>query len=123
MFPRAIGYAGNNKNHVFVISIPDYSVIPFARNSDTAMIAAEIDAFNKANKNLATRAGVHYMDIKPISREVKNDPSLVADDCLHPSGLQYKKWVALLAPAMQQVLQQYLFYICFRYDQECVFSL
>jgi lysophospholipase L1-like esterase len=105
LLPRAIGYAGNNKNHVFVISIPDYSVTPFARNSDTATITAEIDAFNKANKNLATTAGVHYMDITPISREVKNDPSLVTDDGLHPSGLQYKKLVAFLAPAMQQVLQ------------------
>ncbi len=105
LLSRAIGYAGNNKNHVFVISIPDYSVTPFARNSDTAKIAAEIDVFNAANKNLATMAGVHYIDITPISREVKNDPSLVAVDGLHPSGLQYKKWTALLAPAMQQVLQ------------------
>ena len=105
LLSRAIQYAGSNKNHVFVISIPDYSVTPFARNADTAKIAAEIDAFNAANKNLATTAGVHYVDITPISREAKNDPSLVAGDGLHPSGLQYKKWVALLAPAMQQVLQ------------------
>ncbi|MDQ6904813.1 MAG: SGNH/GDSL hydrolase family protein [Bacteroidota bacterium] len=105
LLSRAIAYAANNKDHVFVISIPDYSVTPFARNSDTAKIAAEIDAFNAANKNLATMAGVHYIDITPISREVKNDPSLVAGDGLHPSGLQYKKWVALLAPAMQQILQ------------------
>ncbi len=27
---RAISYANNNKNRVFVLSIPDYSVTPFA---------------------------------------------------------------------------------------------
>ncbi|MEO6639034.1 MAG: GDSL-type esterase/lipase family protein [Ginsengibacter sp.] len=47
---RSVIYAGGNKAHVFVISIPDYSVTPYARGADTAKIAREIDLFNAANK-------------------------------------------------------------------------
>ncbi len=94
---RAISYAGNNKKQVFVLSIPDYSVTPFAYASDTARISKEIDHFNEANKAISLNAGVHYLDITPISREAKNDPSLIAGDGLHPSSIQYKKWSDLLA--------------------------
>lgn len=96
----AISYAGDIKSHVFVLSIPDYSVTPFARNSDTARIAREIDAFNFANRTISGDAGVHYLDITPISRDAKNDPILIADDGLHPSAIQYKKWSGILAPMM-----------------------
>ena len=99
---RAISYAGNNRNHVFVISIPDYSVTPFAEIYDTARIAKEIDAFNAANKAITLNEGVAYIDITPISREVRNKPSLVARDGLHPSGEQYKKWSEFLAPVILQ---------------------
>ena len=100
LLTRAIYYAASKKNHVFVLSIPDYSVTPFARGLDTAKIAKGIDAFNAANKNISLNAGVHYIDITSISRDAKNDPSLIAGDGLHPSGIQYKKWSDLLAPIM-----------------------
>ena len=100
---RAIQYAGNKPTHVFVLSIPDYSVTPFAANSDRSKIGAEIDQFNSANKTISLQLGVNYFDITSISRE--NDPLLVANDRLHPSGKQYKRWADLLAPLMKQILQ------------------
>ncbi len=99
---RAIQYAANKPTHVFVLSIPDYSVTPFAQGSDRARIAAEIDRFNAANIAISLQLGVNYLDITPISREP--DPTLVANDGLHPSGKQYKRWADLLAPMMKQVL-------------------
>ncbi|MEO6329728.1 MAG: SGNH/GDSL hydrolase family protein [Ginsengibacter sp.] len=99
---RSIVYAGNNKSHVFILSIPDYSVTPFARNSDTASISKEIDAFNSINKAISEASGVNYLDITSISREALNDPTLVAGDGLHPSGKQYKRWAELLAPLMKK---------------------
>ena len=97
---RSISYADNNKNHVFVLSIPDYSVTPFASNSNVEMIAKQIDEFNAANKKISLNAGVHYIDITPISRDAKKMPSLIAVDGLHPSGIQYKRWSDLLAHAI-----------------------
>ena len=40
---RSIVRTGNRKNHVFVLSIPDYSVTAFASGSDTALIRMQID--------------------------------------------------------------------------------
>ena len=104
LLSKAITYAGNNKNHVFVLSIPDYSATPFAAGGDTAQIAREIDEFNAANKTISLAAGSHYVDVTPISREAKYNSQLVAGDGLHPSAIQYEKWSALLAPLMQQEL-------------------
>jgi lysophospholipase L1-like esterase len=98
---RSIQYAANKPTHVFVLSIPDYSVTPFASGSNKAKIAAEIDQFNAANKAIALQLGVNYIDITSISREP--DPALIANDGLHPSGMQYKRWSELLAPAILKV--------------------
>ena len=101
---RCVSYAGNDKEHVIVLSIPDYSVTPYAAGADTAEIAKEIDEFNAANKTITLAAGVQYLDITAISREAKYNLQLVAGDGLHPSAIQYEKWSALLAPLMQQQL-------------------
>ena len=52
-----------------------------------------IDEFNAINKEITDRYEVLYFDITPISREGKDDPSLIATDNLHPSGEQYGRWV------------------------------
>jgi len=101
----AIAFAGNKKEDVFVLSIPDYSVTPFARNLDTAKIAKEIELFNEANHLISQNAGVNYLDITPISRDAKNDPSLIADDGLHPSPQQYLKWSQLLEPLVLKTVK------------------
>lgn len=101
----AIKFAGNDKNRVFVLSIPDYSVTPFARASDTSRIAAQLNEFNAANLAISKSFGVHYLDITPISREAKTNLNLIASDGLHPSGDQYQRWADLLAPMMATVLK------------------
>ena len=102
---KAIGYANGKKNRVFVLSIPDYSVTPFAQYSDTVTISNEIDQFNAINKQISEEAGVKYLDITPISRMGRADPSLQATDGLHPSGNQYQRWSDLLAPMIKLSLQ------------------
>ena len=101
---RSIKYAGNNKSKVFVLSIPDYSVTPFANHLDKIKIANEIDSFNAANKAISDDLGVNYIDITSISKEALDDPGLIANDRLHPSGEQYKRWAELLAPMMKKSL-------------------
>ena len=55
----AIGLAGDEPSRVIVLSIPDYSVTPFASHMDTGRIRAEIDRFNVLNREAARVAGVH----------------------------------------------------------------
>ena len=97
--------AGNKTDHVFVLSIPDYSVTPFAQDSDTSQISKEIDEFNAINKEITLSYNISYTDITSLTREAKNDASLIASDGLHPSGKEYAKWAALLAPEIEKVLK------------------
>lgn len=87
----AVKYAGGNKDNVFVLSIPDWGVTPFAEGKDRNKIAAEIDLYNKVKKEECEKAGIKYYDITEISR-IK-DQSLTASDGLHPSGKMYGLWV------------------------------
>lgn len=89
---QAIAYAGNQPGRVVVLSIPDWGVTPFAEGRDKAQIAREIVAYNAANKEIALRYNIHYIDITPWTREAAHDPTLLAPDGLHPSGKEYKRW-------------------------------
>jgi len=93
----AIAFAKGDTSRVFVLSIPDYGVTPFANGQD-AVIGPQIDQFNAINKQISLKAGVHYLDITAISRQAANAPLLIAPDGLHPSGLMYAQWVKLLEP-------------------------
>lgn len=92
LLQKAIQFAGNRPERVVVLSIPDWGVTPFASGRDRAQIAAEIDAYNAANKQISLQYGVHYIDITPWTREAATDPTLLAADGLHPSGKEYTRW-------------------------------
>lgn len=100
----AIRYAGNRPSRVAVLSIPDWSVTPFAMGQDTALIRKQIDSFNVINKQITLAKGVRYIDITPSTRMALADPSLLAGDGLHPSAKEYTKWATLLAAFMKTVL-------------------
>jgi lysophospholipase L1-like esterase len=106
MLQRAIGFAGGRAERVVVLSIPDWSVTPFAATSgrDKGKIAAEIDRFNQINREEAARAGARYVDVTPISRRAATDRSLVAGDGLHPAGAMYAEWARLALPAAAAAL-------------------
>ena len=102
---KAIQLANGKTDHVFVLSIPDYSVTPFAAGSDTAQIRKEIDWFNAINSQVTQSYNIAYLDITPGTRLAKTNPALLAPDGLHPSGLEYKNWANRLAPMMLPVLK------------------
>ena len=89
---KAIELANSKKDHVIIVSIPDYSVTTHAETMDTEKISREIEVFNSINKALSIQYKVQYVDITPGSKSVKNDPSLIAQDGLHPSEKQYAVW-------------------------------
>jgi lysophospholipase L1-like esterase len=93
----AIGFAGGDSSRVFVLSIPDYGVTPFAGGRDS-IIGPQIDQFNAINKAESLKAHVNYLDITGVSREAATNPNLIAADGLHPSGEMYAIWVQMLAP-------------------------
>ena len=103
---KAVEYAGRNPNRVIVLSIPDWGVTPFANSRDSKKTAVEINQFNAVNKGESKKAGVHYVDVTPISREAVTDPSLIASDGLHPSGKMYAEWAKLALPEVLNIIGQ-----------------
>ena len=86
LLETSISLADNKPSHVFVLSIPDYSVTPFAANYDTAFIRIQLDQFNAINKEVTAQKSCQYLDITGYTRYAKTDLSLLASDGLHPSG-------------------------------------
>lgn len=104
LIAEAIEYAGGRADRVFVLSIPDWGVTPFAEGRDRAQVAREIDAFNAVNREETLKAGARYVDVTPVSRQAPNDLSLLASDGLHPSGKMYALWVDLAYPIVLNML-------------------
>jgi len=100
LLQKSIELAGGIKQHVFVLSIPDYSVTPYGGGS--AEISARIDLFTGINKDVTLANGIEYINVTNLSREMGNDASLIADG-LHPSGKEYEKWAQLLADTINKV--------------------
>jgi lysophospholipase L1-like esterase len=98
LLTRAIGLAGGRANHVIVLSIPDWSVTPFAGERDRTAISRQIDAFNSVTRVEAEKAGARYVDVTPVSREATHRPDFIAGDGLHPSGAMYRQWTELVLP-------------------------
>jgi lysophospholipase L1-like esterase len=105
LIQRSIALAGNRPSHVLVLSIPDYSVTPFARGVNTAFIASRIDSFNTINRQVSAQYKVNYVDVTVESRKAAYDPSLVAADGLHFSGKEYGIWARLMEPVMKGMLK------------------
>jgi lysophospholipase L1-like esterase len=102
---KAIAFAGGKKQHVFVLSIPDWGATPFAASRDRIKIGNEIDLFNSINKKSTDAAGIAYISITEGSREATSNASLVAKDGLHPSGLEYGRWAKKLADTILQAIR------------------
>ncbi len=105
MLGKAIDYASVNPHKVIVLSIPDWSVTPFAADRDRPQIVKDIDEFNAVNRREAEKAGVHYVDVTSVSREAVSDAALIASDGLHPSGKMYTLWAQELFPVASEILK------------------
>jgi len=103
LLQQAIHLAGDRPQHVTVLSIPDWSVTPFAKDRERKKIAKEIDDYNARNQAIAMRLQSQYLDITPGTREAVTDHSLLTTDGLHPSGKEYARWAARLVALVRQI--------------------
>lgn len=105
LFQQAIGFANGFANRVFVVSIPDWGVTPFAEGTDRGKIAEEIDAYNLVNKTTALENGAHWLDITESTRVNGTNADFLAEDGLHPSSKEYHIWAQLLSTQVFQALK------------------
>lgn len=104
LLKKAIRFAGNRPARVFVLSIPDWGVTPFAEGRNRKQVAAEIDAYNDVCETLAKKSEAHYIDVTSSQRDDGNKAEYLAPDGLHPSGAEYKKWAVKFTDAILKVL-------------------
>lgn len=98
LLDQAIAFAGNNPDHVFVLSIPDWGITPFAKEKgvDKEKVATEIDRFNQVKEKISRSKGVSYTDITEHYRKYGDKEDGVVDDNLHPSGKIYQHWAEMV---------------------------
>lgn len=108
LLERAVVFAEGDAKRVFVLSIPDWGVTPFARRGGrgAAAIARELDAYNAAARAIAAAHGVAFVDITGISRDPGSAPAMLAADGLHPSGAQYALWAEAAEPVVARLLER-----------------
>lgn len=97
LLQRAIEFAGGKNENVFVLSIPDWGITPFAKDRDVERIALEIDKYNEQCKLVTEELKCSYIDITSTQRIDGNNPEFLAADGLHPNGKEYAKWAEALA--------------------------
>ncbi|AHM63654.1 lipolytic protein g-d-s-l family [Flammeovirgaceae bacterium 311] len=95
---KAIFYARKKPEGVFVLSIPDYGVTPFAAEKQPQQISREVEEYNTIAQGICQRLGVTYYNITENSKRAALEPDLLADDKLHPSGKMYTEWVEQIYP-------------------------
>jgi lysophospholipase L1-like esterase len=92
LLEMAVNFTDNNPTKVFMLSIPDWGVSPFAADRDGLKITKEIDEFNNIAAQICQKLNIRFIDITPLSRLAQNDISLIANDLLHFSGKMYQQW-------------------------------
>jgi len=93
LIQQAISFSKKGKEAVFLVSIPDWGVTPFASDRNISQIAKAIAAFNAVVQKQAKQFQLPFINITPISKRAKKDLTLLAKDQLHPSGKMYGLWV------------------------------
>lgn len=108
LLSKAIKLAGDRRDRVFVVSIPDYGVTPFAKENDieSKKVTEELLQYNTIAREIALEHQVKFYDITPLSLKAVNQPEkYLAEDKLHPSAVMYADWVDYLCAGVQQQLK------------------
>jgi lysophospholipase L1-like esterase len=105
LLEQSIIFADGHSSRVFVLSIPDWGVTPFADGRDRVKIAKEIDEYNAANKKITEAYKCHYCEITDSTRKNGQSREYLAGDGLHPSAKEYWVWAERLAAMVAKELK------------------
>lgn len=106
LLKKAIHFVGGNSKKCVVLSIPDWSVTPFASKRSIGNASKEIDDFNLICQNFASKHQCHFINITAQTRLAKNDTSLLAGDQLHYSAKSHAVWANELAITLEKQLSK-----------------
>ena len=91
---------------LLLISIPEFSCSPAGSKWGYGKSAINgIKRLNRIIKSEAESRAIPVVDIFPLSRELCSQSGMFAADGLHPSALQYSRWVDLIFPTAVKLLK------------------
>jgi acyl-CoA thioesterase-1 len=94
-----------DRTRVVVVSVPDYTRTPRGGDfGNPEQQRAAIADVNSSMRGAAEARGIAFVDISSVADLAGTDETLVAGDGLHPSGVQYGRWVDLIAPVVEGLL-------------------
>jgi acyl-CoA thioesterase I len=97
----------SNKQYIVLITIPDFGVTPQGKNyGGGRSISQGIESFNVIIKQAAKEFNLECVDIFELSKNMGKDPSLVAEDGLHPSAKEYAIWEPLIYDKVKLTLEK-----------------
>ncbi len=96
----------NDKSKLLLLTIPDFSAsIVGPQYGAGRDISKGIAEFNSIILDEAKKRNLKTVDLFEISKEMKNDLSLVAEDGLHPSSKEYAIWEEKIFPVAKSLLE------------------
>ncbi|MCD6068509.1 MAG: lipolytic protein family [Bacteroidetes bacterium] len=97
----------SKKNHLILITIPDFGVTPQgSMYGNGRNISKGIAEFNEIIKAEAKKRNLSCVDIYSLSKYMKESKELVAEDGLHPSAKEYALWEKMILPEALKVLKK-----------------
>jgi lysophospholipase L1-like esterase len=106
LLEQAILFTGGNPSQVFVVSIPNYGVTPFASSKNPKKIQIELNAYNQIARKISREYHIPFINITPISELAAGDPgTLLATDSLHPSAKMYSLWIEKIRPVAIKIIE------------------
>lgn len=93
-------------NRIVCVATPDYTVTPQgSAYGDPMQQTLAVERANDRLREACESRGIAFVpEIYELSRAAATDPLLLADDGLHPSGEQYRRWVDAIAPVVRELL-------------------
>lgn len=104
LLQKAIHFASNKKNHVVVLTIPDWSKVPFAEGRDRHTISNQIFEYNRIIQEVCAENQIKLVDITTDSLLAETDDTMLAHDKLHYSANQHTLWAEKVAEYFSEVL-------------------
>ena len=94
-------------NRIVSVATPDYTKTPQgAAFGDPDLQSRRIERVNATLRSVCEDHEIAFVAAPhSISLEAAADPKLVADDGLHPSGEQYRRWTDAIVPVIEDLLR------------------
>lgn len=95
-------------DRLLCLATPDYTVTPLgAAFGPPELARAGIERVNSLLADACAARGIRFVpDIFSISQAAEHDRALVAEDGLHPSAVQYARWVDVIQSAVEEMLDR-----------------